>query len=72
MQRRQHPGNAAGKRCVELGCRSIIIKKSLFRAGAARILLTDGNSDAVENCKHNMSLNNCKTSNDAQVRVAII
>ena len=68
LHRRSPSGNAAGRKCLELGCGSGVVGVALSRAGAARILLTDGNSDAVQNCEHNMRLNDCKTTNETNSR----
>ena len=47
----------AGKRCLELGCGTGMVGVALARAGAAELLLTDGNADAVANCRRNLALN---------------
>lgn len=53
------PPAFADKSCLELGAGTGVVGISLARMGAARVLLTDGNSATVENCSHNLQLNGC-------------
>jgi len=36
-----------------------VVGVALCRSGAATVQLTDGNGAAVDNCKHNLEINNC-------------
>lgn len=48
-----------GSSCLELGCGAGVVGVALCRTGAATVQLTDGNGAAVDNCKHNLEINNC-------------
>ncbi|DBA85057.1 TPA: hypothetical protein ACH3X2_005787 [Trebouxia sp. C0005] len=48
-----------GSSCLELGCGAGVVGVALCRSGAAKVQLTDGNGVAVDNCKHNLEINNC-------------
>lgn len=52
----------AGKQCLELGSGSGVVGIALHRAEASHIMLTDGNSAAVQNCIHNLNLNGCNAT----------
>lgn len=47
----------SGRRCLELGAGVGMTGVALARAGAAHVLCTDGDLEAVENCERNMRLN---------------
>ncbi|KAK9909829.1 hypothetical protein WJX75_008135 [Coccomyxa subellipsoidea] len=47
-----------GRRCCELGCGPGVVGISLQRVGAGSILLTDGDSQTLLNCRHNLGINN--------------
>lgn len=48
-----------GSSCLELGCGAGVVGVALCRSGAAKVQLTDGNGAAIDNCKHNLEINNC-------------
>ena len=70
-----NPAMVEGKRCLELGCGTGLVGVSLVRAGASRVLLSDGNEEAVSNCHQNIEFNlrgasistgyGCETSADS-------
>lgn len=43
--------------CLELGSGTGMVGVALYRVGAARVICTDGDLEAVENCKANLALN---------------
>ena len=53
-----------GRRCVELGCGVGMAGVAAARAGAARVLCTDGDAETLENCKLNLRLNNVLTTGE--------
>eukprot|EP00887_Chlorella_sp_A99_P003070 scaffold9.g3070.t1 len=52
-----NPGLFAGAACLELGCGAGMVGVALHRAGARRVLCTDGDAGAVANCALNLRLN---------------
>lgn len=47
----------AGRCCLEVGCGAGMVGVALHRACARHIILTDGNPEAVANCRRNLALN---------------
>ncbi|KAL4428674.1 hypothetical protein ABPG77_009780 [Micractinium sp. CCAP 211/92] len=52
-----NPGLVAGRCCLEVGCGAGMVGVALHRAGARHVILTDGNPEAVANCRRNLALN---------------
>ena len=50
-------GRFRGRRCLELGCGPGAVGVALVRAGAAQVVLTDGDAETVQNAHRNMGLN---------------
>lgn len=46
-----------GRCCLEVGCGAGMVGVALHRAGARHVILTDGNPEAVANCRRNLALN---------------
>lgn len=57
-------GPFAGKFCIELGCGTGMVGVALARAGASPLLLTDGNAEAVGNCRRNLALNGVEVQSE--------
>ena len=53
---------------MELGCGSGTAGVSLARTGAKRVLLTDGDADAIRNCRTNLGINGISVSEHAVSR----
>ncbi len=47
----------AGKKVLELGCGAGLLGVVLHRMGAAGVSLTDGDSQTLCNCCHNLHIN---------------
>jgi len=47
----------AGKKVLELGCGAGLLGVVLHRTGAAGVSLTDGDSQTLCNCRHNLHIN---------------
>ena len=52
-----HPSISAGQRVLELGCGAGLLGVILHRAEAAAVCLTDGDAQALHNCRHNLHIN---------------
>ncbi|KAL4447665.1 hypothetical protein ABPG75_004884 [Micractinium tetrahymenae] len=52
-----HHELVAGRCCLEVGCGAGMVGVALHRAGASHVILTDGNPEAVANCRRNLALN---------------
>lgn len=52
-----HPPISAGQRVLELGCGAGLLGVILHRADAAAVCLTDGDAQALHNCRHNLHIN---------------
>ena len=50
----------SGCRVLELGSGSGLVGTLLAGVGAQQVLLTDGNTDALDNCIRNLVLNGCE------------
>ena len=61
---------STGQECLELGCGAGVVGVALFRVGTAVLHLTDGNAAAVENCRHNLAINQCTHSPDNSMAVS--
>ena len=54
---------------MELGCGSGLLGICLQRAGAGHIVLTDGDIATLENCRHNLSVNNIPAEVHAKLKL---
>ena len=54
---RRHAPLPAGRVCLELGAGTGMVAVALHRVGAARVICTDGNEQALDNCRRNLHLN---------------
>jgi ribosomal protein L11 methylase PrmA len=57
--------NIAGRACLELGCGSGLLGVVLSRLNAVCAVLTDGDSNALDNCRRNVAANNTTTCVDS-------
>ncbi|KAK9816480.1 hypothetical protein WJX72_000803 [[Myrmecia] bisecta] len=61
-----NPDLVAGKTCLELGCGAGLASICLSRAGAQHVIASDGDADALVNCRHNFAVNGYKQVADGE------
>ncbi|KAH7620790.1 putative Protein-lysine N-methyltransferase EEF2KMT [Nannochloris sp. 'desiccata'] len=60
-----HPGLFRGKNILELGSRCGMAGVALARVSAASVLCTDGDVEALENCRQNLRINGLEVADTA-------
>ena len=59
---------SAGQRVLELGCGAGLLGVILHRADAAAVCLTDGDAQALHNCRHNLHINGAEVCTQPSCR----